>query len=468
MPPKGFGSVIAVTFTLNYIIGTGFLTLPWAFFASGDVLATAVLLFITFLAVCSALMILESMARAAAISPDSSPRVHGFQHYSTLPTTSGSSVCSPEDGKRGLVEQRGDNLWQVGERRIEIVELCERFYPAGRPYFIFILSVYMYGALWAYCTVFANALATASPEVGDFSYNVYLFLYALVVVPMSCLELSEQVTIQVFYAACRVVMVICMLGSVAFAVYETGSGYQSPSGDHSELDSERHVPYLMKWSGFSIIVPIALYSNIFHHSLPALSEIVADKKQLTWVFTLTLLICFGAYTIIGLSLSTYFGSSILSSSNLNWADFYLKNESVVMSIIYHYIILFPAVDVMSAFPLSAITLGNNIHTFSTSSSHGTQYSTRREVIFFRCLATIPPVLGACFVRDLGVITKYTGITGFAIIFFYPVLLSHRSRHCLIDRGMDPRTHYTCALTSDVCKAVLVMFGVFMVCLTLLT
>jgi hypothetical protein len=189
------------------------------------------------------------------------------------------------------------------------------------------------------------------------------------------------------------------------------------------------------------------------------------------VYTTTLIICFAAYTLIGVTLSTYFGSSVLSSSNLNWADFYHKNESSIVSLLSNYIILFPAVDVMSAFPLSAITLGNNLHAFSTSlkpvesASHG---SDRCRIIWFRCLATIPPVLGACFVRDLGVITKYTGITGFAIIFFYPVLLSCRSQSSLMARGLDPCTYYTCALTSDPCKWLLVAFGVFMIFLTLFT
>ena len=502
MSSKGFGLVIAVTFTLNYIIGTGFLTLPWAFYASGDMLATVVLLFVTLLAACSVLMILEAMARAAAVSSESRHhhRVHSHQSYSSIPTRAGANAAK-EAGKKRQLEGDEDVLWEVGERRIEIVELCERFYPSGRSYFIFILSIYLYGALWAYATVFANALSTTSPLFGEvYSYYFYVFIYALVVVPMSCLELSEQVSIQVFYAGCRVAMVVAMLGTVAYAIHETGSTYDemdltSTSEHDSHNTSQDTFPDLVKWSGFKIIVPIALYSNIFHHSLPALSEIVADKKQLGMVFLSTLIICFSAYTIIGVTLSSYFGAHILSSSNLNWAEFYNKNQNSIVSVISNYIILFPAVDVMSAFPLSAITLGNNIHAFSVpfldththsggetepdtdtdtdietrGDSAGMQpASSRREVIWYRCVGSIPPLLGACVVRDLGVITKYTGITGFAIIFFYPALLSYLSQCSLLDKGLNPRTYYTCALTSDACRVLLVVFGIFMVCLTLFT
>ena len=452
----GFGFVIALTFTLNYIIGTGFLTLPWAFFASGNLLATLVLMFVTFLAACSILMILESMARAAAISPNTrNNKTSSFPNYAAIPST----LDATED-RNATCDSVEGTLWVVGERRIEIVELCQHFYPSGRPYFIAILSVYMYGALWAYCTVFSNALATASPIFGDNSYYFYLFLYALVVVPMSCLELSEQVAAQVIFAICRVVMVVSMLGSVAYATYDSGENELQ-----MDEDSSFDMTHLVKWSGFKIIVPIALYSNIFHHSIPALSEIVFDKKLVGWVYMTTLAICFVAYTVIGISLSSYFGSTVSSSSNLNWSSFYLKNKTMMWTIVSNYIILFPAVDVVSAFPLSAITLGNNIQSFSEKDNLEVS---RFEMTKSRCIASIPPVLGACFITDLGEITKYTGITGFFIVFFYPVILSQLSHNYLVDRGMSPRTYYTCLLTSTHTKALLVLFGVFMIFLTLFT
>jgi hypothetical protein len=152
---------------------------------------------------------------------------------------------------------------------------------------------------------------------------------------------------------------------------------------------------------------------------------------------------------------------------------------------------------MSAFPLSAITLGNNVQAFFVNSNvcarkrsiiHSNNQSTdtqrltldqstgcaylaskfkeRRQVLLFRFLAAVPPVIGACFVRDLGIITKYTGITGFAIIFFYPVLLCYRSRCQFIEKGFDPTTFYTCILTSNGFMILLVVFGVFMMFLSL--
>jgi len=43
----GFGYWVGVCFTINYVIGSGILTLPWAFDAAGLVLASVVLTLIT-------------------------------------------------------------------------------------------------------------------------------------------------------------------------------------------------------------------------------------------------------------------------------------------------------------------------------------------------------------------------------------------------------------------------------------
>jgi hypothetical protein len=46
---------------------------------------------------------------------------------------------------------------------------------------------------------------------------------------------------------------------------------------------------------------------------------------------------------------------------------------------------------------------------------------------FRLLAAMPPIFGAWFVKDLGVITNFTGIIAFLITFTFPALLQRKSR-----------------------------------------
>ncbi len=67
-----------------------------------------------------------------------------------------------------------------------------------------------------------------------------------------------------------------------------------------------------------------------------------------------------------------------------------------------YVVLFPALDVASAFPLNAITLGNNLHHALYDSSGGG--GKKPALRWFRLLAAAPPLLAAAFVSDLGTIT----------------------------------------------------------------
>ena len=78
-----------------------------------------------------------------------------------------------------------------------------------------------------------------------------------------------------------------------------------------------------------------------------------------------------AYALIGLILGSNFGGNIEQSSNLNWKNFtggtaVYNDDGQIISIAWWakaislYVLCFPALDVISAFPLNAITLGNNM------------------------------------------------------------------------------------------------------------
>ena len=63
----GFSPVVAFCFTVNYILGTGFLTIPWAFCQGGLVLSTIALVAMGVISDCAKDYLLETMARAEAM-----------------------------------------------------------------------------------------------------------------------------------------------------------------------------------------------------------------------------------------------------------------------------------------------------------------------------------------------------------------------------------------------------------------
>jgi hypothetical protein len=79
--------------------------------------------------------------------------------------------------------------------------------------------------------VFSKSCASTFPlpGVAD-SYAVYLAIFALLVVPLSCMELTEQVAIQCVLAGCRVLLVVLMVGTVGAAYGSKGDAFPGQSG----------------------------------------------------------------------------------------------------------------------------------------------------------------------------------------------------------------------------------------------
>ena len=331
---KGFGFLVAVAFTVNYIMGTGFLTLPFATAQAGSVLALVALFSMAALSNIAKDYVLESSARAELIE---------------------NPHCFSTDGRAGgavtpaLVRQIHSSqdlplLLTVKKRKYEMPTLCQLFLGHhGKVIYMLCLSVYIYGALLAYGTVFANSVAAMFPLPAphtDASYPLYLGLFAVLVIPLSCLELTEQISVQVALAFCRLLMVACMVGSVAAACAEGGAdSFPGQPGEGGAVG----IP-LWNWEGLPVFLPIACYSFIYHHSIAGLSHPVRDKTLLGQIFLATFVICSLSYGVIAVLVAHYFGPDMSQSSNLEWDGY---GRTGFGKAVGTYVLLFPALDVAS-------------------------------------------------------------------------------------------------------------------------
>jgi hypothetical protein len=221
-----------------------------------------------------------------------------------------------------------------------------------------------------------------------------------------------------------------------------------------------------------ILLPIAAYSNIFHHSIPALIRPIQNKEYTVYIFTGTICACFLFYVLIGTVVSSYFGEHSHVASNLNWATYVgvVNGDNIQVPlyarVISWFIVLFPALDVASAFPLNAIILGNNLMSFYFTDSYHSHpvdhywYPYIKKI--FRLLAAVPPLLGAASINDLGKITDYTGITGFAIAFIFPSLLAIYSEELCKRLNLSYTTPYSHVLTSRPMQYASLGLGVFLI------
>jgi amino acid permease len=463
MTVPGFSFMVSVAFTLNYIMGTGFLTLPYAFYKTGIIIGISVLGVITFISILAAFFVLEAIARGQLIE-ETTKRMHmEYIEYQSMSLERMNSFGTQRLTSKSIKNDGNISDYIVGSLKIEIPELCELFLGIkGKLIYMVMISICMYGCLWCYATVFSNAFSTHLP-INDYSYYIYLFIFSVIVIPLTCMELREQVTFQVILAIGRVIMILLMTSTVLIKLYNESNfiGYDS----YSNRVNTFNIKYLY------ILLPLSMYANIFHHSIPALSEPVLKKSNLHYIYAVTLLFCFGAYTSISVLIALYFNEHVLPSSNLNWQNFHFYSNHintshtvrVIEKMVSFYIILFPAMDVASAFPLCGITLGNNLMSsiYGQNSMHYYEKS-RYLRIYFRMLAAIPSLIGAIFVDNIDLITSFTGLSGFVIALIYPALLSIYSKKTLIGLNLSTETKYTNYLTSfPVCISI-ILFGLFSV------
>ena len=491
----GYGYWVAVCFTINYVIGSGILTLPWAFDASGLVLAALILTVMAIFSVVTSYQLLETMARASALetrfgadaissavfSPMSSRHIYG----AIRGTDSLNRVDEPgnEPGSGGQIElvesdfkphlrSRSGPL-QLGDRKFEIAELCGIFLGnTARRLYVASISLYFYGALWAYSTVFARAWSNILPVPGlnqAESYYVYLAWWAVVECSWCLFELDEQITVQVALAIGRILMVCTMIGTVLACDFSGHNSFDIPS-DAPGHQTFGGVYHLWVPSNMYIILPVSIYALVMHHSVPTIVRPVRDKRQAGHIFAMSFAISYVAYLVLALVVSAYFGQYANTSSNLNWMHYKGFNPSdaqlsgaddipLYAKIVTAFVVIFPSLDVASAFPLNAITLGNNLMaTYYGSSALPDAERSWYKRSFFRLLAAVPPVLAAGLVQDLGPITAYTGLTGIVIALITPAMLAYASEQDLMKRGMQSRTGFSLPGTSGVLAIVIAATG----------
>lgn len=169
------------------------------------------------------------------------------------------------------------------------------------------------------------------------------------------------------------------------------------------------------------------------------------------MFQFTLIICFILFWLLGFFIADLFGEDVEQSANLHWNNYvgstgrlarYGWEETALWSrAISIFVVVFPALNCISSFPLNAIVLGNNIMSTIYGDNVREYELNIRFRVAYRLLSTVPPIVGALFVRELGLITAYAGLFSIATAFFFPPLLYIQSKAMARAAGLKKKTCY---------------------------
>lgn len=340
-----------------------------------------------------------------------------------------------------------------------------------------LLGLFIYITLWSYSAVFSSSLLSLVPFPGisvgyscdiynetfpaacEKSYLLYMLIFFLLVAPLICMDLTEQVGLQIFLCIFRFGAILVMFLTSVVALYQVP--YSRNDQGHSPFVTYKRS---FDFSGFGTIFPTAIFSQLLHHSVPGLVQPVKQKSWLRTMFGAALATTFSLYLALGVPSVMYFGSGVKPVISLNWKDysgigFDGPNAAPVWAKIISYIVvLFPVLDIVSAFPLNGITLGNTI--FASLPVSLTKNGTNQWVkLASRLVVVFPPIILGSFIKRLDLIIEIAGTVGFFIAFIVPGLLQLFSTRMAKAQIGATKTPYSLSFLSHPIVAILVvLFG----------
>ena len=230
-------------------------------------------------------------------------------------------------------------------RKFEPSELCEIFVGRWLKYvYLGLLSAYSFLACLSYATVAGSAWAVNIPfnTTGikecledNFTgvtlpsgtclsaYWLCLLFFACIVLPLSLLELREQVWVQVLLGVMRFftlacIIVYCFVNLVIRYPFPQCSNETSSS--HNECNSTTETFLDFNYKGWLVGIPVFVYAHILHQGIPSLTHPVKQKKFLRAYFNILFITIGSLYLVLGVVVSLWFNKGISETCTLNWVS----------------------------------------------------------------------------------------------------------------------------------------------------
>ena len=241
------------------------------------------------------------------------------------------------------------------QRKFEPIELCKIFLGVyGQYCYVIALMVNSIIICWACATVAGSSLASNIPyDFGSlercedsqfhhraipkedgcrYSYQFSVFLYAVVVIPLCFLELTEQKYIQMLLGILRFVIIgsmsiygiIKLLGEDDYASdYPVSCSNMTNGCDPNDLLGDYdywHEITRFGWKGWVTAIPVIYYAQMMHSSIPKLTHPLKEKQYLRG-FMCTLFITSGLlFLVVGVTIALWFKKDTEETCTLNFVS----------------------------------------------------------------------------------------------------------------------------------------------------
>ena len=214
---------------------------------------------------------------------------------------------------------------------------------------------------WSYSTVAGSAWASHIPynfgsltlcgndafhhqvlPSGDclFSYYFSVFLFGVIVVFLSILDLKEQAIVQLILGCVRFLTVAAI---VIYSIAKLSHGGDACEGSPPHVNwtdtnatsaplfdflvnATRYISYeeiVVKFDpkGWVAAIPVFTYAFIIHVGISSLSHPVKQKKYLHWMLAAMSLTALVSYMSLGVVVPLWFKASVQETITLNWVSY---------------------------------------------------------------------------------------------------------------------------------------------------
>ncbi|OMJ92823.1 hypothetical protein SteCoe_4365 [Stentor coeruleus] len=417
IPHGKFGILTGYIFVLNSTIGAGFLSIPWAYENSGWFFSLIFQILTTILCYYLSIQTLESMSRAEILSrmTEEGKDIHRISFKKLFQNPNHPDhLLKPPPHLTPMITNRLINLPDIvkmvfGER----VGLC---------YLIFVIFS-VFGILVAYGSVFASSFASIIP-LGPLStcdiytnkdyfsdckmkYSFFLLFFAICVCYMTVKGIEEQQYVQYIMSGLRFIVII----SITLTCFADIVLHRDNNDSHY---NSADAPPMIRPKNIGHAIPIILFATIFQNQIPTIASSIKNKeKTLAKVNGYVSMTCFFVYTLLGMAAAFAIDHmpSMVTMSYRDYTGGYSKGSRPGWTYVLEYlIVLCPAFDVFSSYPIQALVLANSITTWRYG---GNEEDIPKRVFYgIRFLSAFIPLIVSFLVYDLGTILDWTGLFGF--------------------------------------------------------
>ena len=210
--------------------------------------------------------------------------------------------------------------------------------------YLILLTAYTFLACLSYATVAGSAWAVNIPfntanikECAEANFTgvihpsstclstywLCLFFFACIVLPLSLLELREQVCVQVLLGLMRFFTLACIIIYCFVNLVLSDPFPECPANEtayHNDCNTTKEAFLEFDAKGWLVGIPVFVYAHILHQGIPSLTHPIKQKKFLRTYFNILFVTIGSLYLTLGIVVSLWFNQKISETCTLNWVS----------------------------------------------------------------------------------------------------------------------------------------------------